>query len=214
MCHSSHSAISDLVAPTRSVFPPARPLEVDQNLSPKSWTYDNIHVPEGMRIAAPPNRAMHDSHMQKLNAFLKAVHNKPESLHVAVGVKREVEEILTCIADGQWSRHRDAFADQIVTFGCRPKQWLFDRAMVVKVVKPSGGTSPRIPRSCNQPMVLHNIISERLVASAEMTNCLYICIYSLFFVDSRYIYIYIYILYNYMILCFLLSMHRPFLLEI
>ncbi|CAL1133942.1 unnamed protein product [Cladocopium goreaui] len=101
MCHSSHSAISDFVAPTRSVFPPARPLEVDQNLSPKSWTYDNIHVPEGMRIAAPPNRAMHDSHMRKLNAFLKAVHNKPESLHVAVGVKREVEDILTCIADGQ-----------------------------------------------------------------------------------------------------------------
>ena len=117
MCHSSHSAISDFVAPTRSVFPPARPLEVDQNLSPKSWTYDNIHVPEGMRIAAPPNRAMHDSHMRKLNAFLKAVHNKPESLHVAVGVKREVEDILTCIADGQWSRHGDAFADQIVTSG-------------------------------------------------------------------------------------------------
>lgn len=101
ICDSSHSAISDFVAPTRSVFAPAPLLEVDENLTPKSWTYDETDAPDGMRIAAPPNRAMHDSHMRKMNAFLRAVHKKPESLHAAIGVKREVEEILNCIADGQ-----------------------------------------------------------------------------------------------------------------
>lgn len=99
MC-DSNSTISD-VAPTRSGSAPARQMEGEENLTPKSWTYDDPHLPEGMRIAAPPNRAMHDSHMRKMDAFLREVHKKPESLHAAIGVKREVEEILTCIADGQ-----------------------------------------------------------------------------------------------------------------
>ena len=166
MCHSSHSASSDLVAP-RSVPAPARLTEVDESLTPKSWTYDDPHVPEGMRIAAPPNRAMHDSHMRKMNAFLRAVHKKPENFHAAILLKREMEEILSCITDGRWSRH-----DQ----GCfgwsnghlrvqKPKRWLFDKVgnltepsdLVVKLVEPLG-RAPN-PRSCNPPVVLQNIIT-------------------------------------------------------
>ena len=96
MCHSSHSAISDFVAPTRStrsVLAPERLLEVEENLTPKSWTYDDPHVPEGMRIAAPPNRAMHDRHVRKMEAFLRVVHREPESLQVSIFLKRDMEEM-------------------------------------------------------------------------------------------------------------------------
>ena len=88
------------VLPRSCSAPPMLGL-VEENLSPKSWTYEDPEVPQGMAIAAPPNRAMHDRHVRKVNAFLREVEKKPEKLQIAIGIKREVDEILDCMADEQ-----------------------------------------------------------------------------------------------------------------
>lgn len=95
----STSDFEDFVAPIRSCSAPPRLGEKVENLSPKSWTYDDPHVPAGMRIAAPPNRAMHDVHVYKVNRFLHKVAKSPEGLQQTIRTKREVDDIINYIED-------------------------------------------------------------------------------------------------------------------
>lgn len=98
---SNFSFEEDFVVPIRSCSAPPRLGEVEQveNLSPKSWTYDDPHVPPGMRIAAPPNRAMHDVHVYKVDRFLHKVAKHPEGLQQTIRTKREVDDIINYIED-------------------------------------------------------------------------------------------------------------------
>eukprot|EP00438_Fugacium_kawagutii_P015172 Skav227597 [mRNA] locus=scaffold1141:254246:255300:+ [translate_table: standard] len=91
----------DFVAPIRSNSAPPRLGEEEnvENLSPKSWTYDHPDVPAGMRIAAPPNRVMHDTHVYKVNRFLHKVAKNPHGLQQAIRTKREVDDIINYIED-------------------------------------------------------------------------------------------------------------------
>lgn len=84
----------EFITPTKSISAPPVLGIVYENLSPKSWTYDYPSLPEGMRIPVPPNRTMHDKHVKKVNHFLAEMEKKPETLKMAVGLRREVDEIL------------------------------------------------------------------------------------------------------------------------
>jgi len=99
MCKSRYGVNDDgdapeFITPTKSISAPPVLGIVYENLSPKSWTYDYPSVPEGMRIPVPPNRTMHDKHVKEVNHFLAEVEKKPETLKMAVGLRREVDEIL------------------------------------------------------------------------------------------------------------------------
>ncbi|CAK9097935.1 unnamed protein product [Durusdinium trenchii] len=72
-----------------------------EKLSPRSWTYDDPHVPEGMEIAAAPNRMMHEEHVQKVNLFLQELEENPDSLSEAVGIRRRVDEYRLRIMSGE-----------------------------------------------------------------------------------------------------------------
>ncbi|CAK9097572.1 Hypothetical protein SCF082_LOCUS45766 [Durusdinium trenchii] len=81
-----------------------------EKLSPRSWTYDDPHVPEGMEIAAAPNRMMHEEHVQKVNLFLQELEENPDSLSEAVGIRRRVDEYRLRIMSGEDAPEKDPVA--------------------------------------------------------------------------------------------------------